>query len=292
MNRAEYVYHVRAREPLFVALACALALLSVVTVWSEVTFFAQRPVLSVWALLLGLGGLSDAALQILAFCVVFFMTFAAYNTLFRLEVMSWYRLVPGGLSDPNSLLFSAAYLARLFYPLCYNVLYVVHYANEQMTGGTAFVGFMGIIDQVPLFGHWYFQLVFPFSVVIVVFLVAADVHKRILSCFTDVFEQEEDFEHASLAEGRQLLLQERQARLAPSPATTDARRVVPTPGVRLRVGMRATSTPGAAAVSDDERSDAELFRQPAAAPASSLWASVWGRLRGAAPPPPPPAERV
>jgi hypothetical protein len=46
-DRIEYLWHALCREPLYRVLAVALALLSVVTVWSEITFFADNPVLSV-----------------------------------------------------------------------------------------------------------------------------------------------------------------------------------------------------------------------------------------------------
>jgi hypothetical protein len=197
----------------------------------------------VWARLINIKSLSETGLQVLTFFVVVFMTYCSYTTLFRLEIMTFYRLVPHGLSDPNSLLFSAAYLARLFYPLCYNILFVVRYANEAgSTNKTAFVQFMGAIDQVPVFGHWYFQLVFPITVLLVVFIVAADFHKRIIACFTDVFEQEEDFEHASIKEGKELLQRERTARLSVSGVPHDGNRVVPTSPVagRLRAGPVST----------------------------------------------------
>lgn len=215
------------------------------------------------------------------------MTHCSYSSLFRLEIMTFYRLVPGGLSDPNSLLFSAAYLARLFYPLCYNILFVVRYASEDVQEKeTAFVKFMGVINQVPVFGHWYFQLVFPITVLLVVFLVAADFHKRIIACFTDVFEQEEDFEHASLKEGRELIQQERTARLSATGLPDDARRVVPTSGsVRLRAGPVARRNE----IDDDERSDVELVRTsrsttvPPEAEGNGLWSSMLRKFgRGSA----------
>lgn len=47
VDKLEYLWHVIAREPLYRLLAVAFAILSIITVWSEITWFSENPVLSV-----------------------------------------------------------------------------------------------------------------------------------------------------------------------------------------------------------------------------------------------------
>lgn len=96
------------------AAALVSCLMSVLIIWSEVTFFSRSPTLSVFAAFVNLFSNNKDYLAIEATCIItiFYLCLCAYYTIFKIRVLDYYYLAGNHHSDEYTLLFSGALLCR------------------------------------------------------------------------------------------------------------------------------------------------------------------------------------
>jgi len=206
LNAIEFYWRVYVEPWAMKLLFLSCAVMSVILVWSEVTFFSLKPVLSIFALLVNIDRISDLTLQIIVFVSVTYVSVCAYSSLFRLRLFNYYRLIEHQQTDSNSLLFSASYLNRLTAPIVFNFLFMIH--NQQ----TAYFAAMGDGKLIPIFGYS-FQKFFPMLVLIVCLATLFNVYSRLLKCLNITrFQFDEDFSHHQIDEGRDIIARARKQR--------------------------------------------------------------------------------
>ena len=124
----KWYWKVAIQPRLYYAAAFLTTCMSLLLVWSEVTFSVESPTLSVYALVIGVDG-HDAkylALELVSFLTLFYLCICTFRVVFTLGILSFYYVVPKQQTDSTSLLYSAMFLSRLTVPLCLNFLSMSH----------------------------------------------------------------------------------------------------------------------------------------------------------------------
>uniref|UniRef100_A0A915N1T7 Uncharacterized protein n=1 Tax=Meloidogyne javanica TaxID=6303 RepID=A0A915N1T7_MELJA len=93
-------------------------------------------------------------IQICAIAMILYLCICAYYTIFQLRIYRYYRLDSNGMTDENSLIFSAMLICRLTAPMCLNFLGMIHLdsAVTKMRDAkieTQFTGLMGHLEIIP-----------------------------------------------------------------------------------------------------------------------------------------------
>ncbi|KFH70825.1 hypothetical protein MVEG_03672 [Podila verticillata NRRL 6337] len=168
-------WHLKIRPFLLRNAAVICAILSLLIVWSEVTYNHTNPVLSVISLLVQLAQdrVSYGAIEAISFLTMLYMCTCAYTTLMKMKLLNNYVLVPNHHTDEPTLLFIGSYLCRLTFPLVYNYLTVSTTIGKEDT--TIFAGYMGKIDMVPFLGdlNYYMPYVILVPTLVTLFNVFA-----------------------------------------------------------------------------------------------------------------------
>ncbi|BFU20252.1 hypothetical protein conserved [Entamoeba histolytica] len=112
---------------------------------------------------------SSAFLLLIVITVfVIYIAWCVYQTLISMKLFDYYQLFNNRLSDPGSMLFSAAYLCRLCAPLALNILHMIKFDGVHFNGTqTAFQSVMSSMEDIPFFGQNSFNDFFPVCIVIV-----------------------------------------------------------------------------------------------------------------------------
>ncbi|KAJ2823066.1 hypothetical protein FBU31_004402, partial [Coemansia sp. 'formosensis'] len=163
-------------------LTVAAAVLSVVVLWSELTFnLGASSRLSVVHYLLRTLGLSYFSIELASIVVIAYMSLCAYSSVMKLRIFNIYSLESHHHTNERSLLFCGAYLCRLMFPLCYNFLNMAG-VNEQEEV-TEFARFMDQIDLVPVLGEQSNRAI-PVLIMIPATLAFFNVHGRVMEYFS------------------------------------------------------------------------------------------------------------
>ncbi|KAF8923123.1 LMBR1 domain-containing protein 2 [Dissophora ornata] len=159
----EWVWHLKLRPILLRSLAVLCAVLSLLIVWSEMTYENTNPILSVIGLLVQMARdrMSYGAIEAVSFLTMLYMCSCAYTTLMKMKLLSNYVLVPNHHTDEPTLLFIGSYLCRLTFPLVYNYLTISAIGKED---STEFQVYMGKIDMVPFLGEFNYYM--PYLILI------------------------------------------------------------------------------------------------------------------------------
>ncbi|KAF7638447.1 hypothetical protein Mgra_00002124 [Meloidogyne graminicola] len=155
-ERIQFLWHCRIKQFLFKFLSILFTIMTILILWSECTFFISSPQLSFAALLLH--NLAKhyhyKFIQICAIAMILYLCICAYYTIFQLRIYRYYRLDSNGMTDENSLLFSAMFICRLTAPLCLNFLGMIHLDSavtkiRDAKIETQFTGLMGHLEIIP-----------------------------------------------------------------------------------------------------------------------------------------------
>eukprot|EP00930_Biecheleria_cincta_P072049 TRINITY_DN59492_c0_g1_i1.p1 TRINITY_DN59492_c0_g1~~TRINITY_DN59492_c0_g1_i1.p1 ORF type:complete len:663 (+),score=96.66 TRINITY_DN59492_c0_g1_i1:39-1991(+) len=196
------------RSRVFRWLGYASCVLSGVIVLGQLTMFVDQWNLSMLSLLFR-EDMGPVVTQVFAGLPLFYMTYTAYFSIFRLKIAGWYGLYGNHNTDTGSLLWCASILARLAAPLSYHFLLLVRLE------GTSFQDFMGQMNVVPALGESFNQ-VFPCLIALLCTCNIFNFLSRFLRCLTlggmDFELGTGDDEEERVAEGRQLVEQERRRR--------------------------------------------------------------------------------
>ncbi len=170
---ARWWWYTRIKPTLQRMLAVFCGIMSACIIWSEVTFPVEKPMLTIFGHIFH-SSIGYFSLQLISLVTVLYLCVCAYSSLFRLKVFNIYALVPNHHTDGGSLLFVAAYLCRLTFPLCYNFLNIVTDQDD-----TNFVQIMGKVDLVPLLGATFNKFV-PLMIAVICLITAFQLHTKVL----------------------------------------------------------------------------------------------------------------
>lgn len=157
------------KSPFLKALAGATAIMSIIVVWSELTFFSSSPVLSVFAKILDIARLSYdfVTIEIFSMATLCYLCYCAYSTIFRIKFLNLYYLAPHHQTNEHSLIFSGMLLCRLTPPMCLNFLGLMHmdsHVIKQRIQETYYTQIMGHMDVLSIISNG-FNIYFPMLMV-------------------------------------------------------------------------------------------------------------------------------
>lgn len=228
----QWLWFVYLRQPVLAVAALLLGAFSCVVVWCECFFFFDRPVLSLFALIFRSNHAdaaelfpflsNDITLTVMLSIPLLYIMFCSYWSLFKIQLFSYYRLLPHQ-SDPYSLLFSAAYLTRLCSPLTLNFLHMCKFS------GTSFQKVMSNMETMPFLGGTSFNYYAPIILLLLCLCEIFNIIPRILSCLRIkrrfLYSDTRSLNRrvvSTIEEGKKLLDAERENWMAQSPHSSPA----------------------------------------------------------------------
>ncbi|KAK7868492.1 hypothetical protein R5R35_001901 [Gryllus longicercus] len=197
--------------------AIAAGVLSAAVVWSEVTFFNKKPVLSLFAQFINLAreGYDYKTIEILSTMIIAYLCYCAYSTVLKIRVLNLYYLAPHHQTDEYSLIFSGMMLCRLTPPMCLNFLGLVHMDShiiKQSTMETYYTQVMGHMDVISIISDG-FNVYFPMAVLAFCLATYFSIGSRILSALGfQQFVGDDEVTADLVEEGRELIKREKRRR--------------------------------------------------------------------------------
>jgi len=196
-------------------LAVILTVFSAMVVWSECLFFVHSPVLSLFALFVQLARANYNYFAIEFACVVtiFYLSFCAYYTIFKMRIFNYYNLVGNHQTNENSIIFCGMMLCRLTPPLCLNFLGLIHLdshvTQEVNVVETAYTKIMGHMVVISFIADG-FNIYFPIAIVLLCILTFFKVGNRLLHALGfQQFIGDDDMTQELMDEGTELVKRER-----------------------------------------------------------------------------------
>lgn len=153
------------RPPYLKCLAVITGILSLMVVWSELTFFNREPVLSIFANVLEVAKDHHDFLtvELFSMATLCYLCYCAYSTVFRIKFLNLYYLAPHHQTNEHSLIFSGMLLCRLTPPMCLNFLGLIHMDShiiKQRVMETYYTQIMGHMDVLGIISDG-FNIYFP-----------------------------------------------------------------------------------------------------------------------------------
>ncbi|KAG0222119.1 hypothetical protein BGW41_006206 [Actinomortierella wolfii] len=203
--KLEWHWYLKIRPVCLRTVSIFFALVSIVIVWSEVTFNKDKPTLSIIGIVVELAKneKSYGAIEAVSFLTMLYMCACAYTSLMKMRLLNIYVLVPNHHTDEPTLLFIGSYLCRLTFPLVYNFLTI---GKED---STEFAGYMGRMNMVPLLGE--FNHYMPYVILVPTLITLLNVFAKMFAIcsISDTFFDDDDNDEGGiggdLEEGRQIL---------------------------------------------------------------------------------------
>ncbi|KAG0052945.1 hypothetical protein BGZ83_001871 [Gryganskiella cystojenkinii] len=203
----EWHWHLKIRPVLLKSASLICGALSLLIVWSEMTYQNVNPILSVIGLLVQLATqkVSYGAIEAISFFTMLYMCTCAYTTLMKMKLLNNYVLVPNHHTDEPTLLFIGSYLCRLTFPLVYNYLTISAIGKED---STVFAQYMGKIDMVPFLGEFNYYM--PYLILVPTLITLFNVFAKMFAVcsISDNFFDNDDDEGGiggDVEEGQQVL---------------------------------------------------------------------------------------
>ncbi|CAF1102268.1 unnamed protein product [Adineta ricciae] len=196
-------------------LGIGLGIISLLVIWSEMTFFSTSPVLSIFAQCVTAASRHYSYLTIEIFCClsIAYLCLCAYYTIFRIRILNYFYLSLYHLTDENSLIFAATFLCRLTAPLCYNFLGMIH-LDQAITHKidheeTAFTSIMGHLTAIKIVSVG-FNFYFPMLICLLSFGTFFRLGSRCLhACGFRQFFDDDDVSTEYVEDGKSLMARER-----------------------------------------------------------------------------------
>ncbi|XP_053679357.1 LMBR1 domain-containing protein 2 homolog [Anopheles nili] len=153
------------KAPFLKALAVITAFLSFTVVWSELTFFNRKPVLSIFANVLNVakGSYDFVTIELFSMLTLCYLCYCAYSTVFRIKFLNLYYLAAHHQTNEYSLIFSGMLLCRLTPPMCLNFLGMIHMDShiiKERVLETHYTQIMGHMDVLGIISDG-FNIYFP-----------------------------------------------------------------------------------------------------------------------------------
>lgn len=205
------------KSPFLKMLAGLTAGMSIVVVWSELTFFSSHPVLSIFANILNIAKHSYdfVTIEIFSMATLCYLCYCAYSTIFRIKFLNLYYLAPHHQTNEHSLIFSGMLLCRLTPPMCLNFLGLMHMDShiiKTRVMETFYTQIMGHMDVLGIIANG-FNIYFP--MVMLAFCAATwfSLGSRILNALGfQQFMANDEISSELVQEGRDLMVREKRKR--------------------------------------------------------------------------------
>ncbi|XP_045534240.1 LMBR1 domain-containing protein 2 homolog isoform X1 [Papilio machaon] len=213
----EWYWECLLRPYFLKSLAVVTGLLSVAVVWSEVTFFCKKPVLSIFAniVIAAKDTYNYAAIVSVSTLIIGYMFYCAYSTVLKIRVLNLYYLAPHHQTNEYSLIFSGMLVCRLTPAMCLNFLSLVHmdsHVIKQRIMETYYTQIMGHMDVLGIIAEG-FNIYFPMLVVLLCAATYLSLGSRLLSlCGFQQFVGDDDLTTDLVDEGREIVKREKRKR--------------------------------------------------------------------------------
>ncbi|KAK0167035.1 hypothetical protein PV327_004483 [Microctonus hyperodae] len=198
-------------------LAIAAGCLSIAVVWSEVTFFNEYPVLSLFAQFVNLATAKNdyLTIEILSTMIIAYLCYCAYSTVLKIRLLNLYYLAPHHQTDEYSLIFSGMMLCRLTPPMCLNFLGLIHMDSHIIKTHileTHYTQVMGHMDVISIISDG-FNIYFPMAILAFCLATYFSVGSRLLSVLGfQQFLGDDELTTDLVDEGKELIQRERRKR--------------------------------------------------------------------------------
>ncbi|KAG7299622.1 hypothetical protein JYU34_016607 [Plutella xylostella] len=197
-------------------MALITCIMSFMVVWSEVTFFSKKPVLSIFAniVIAAKFNYNYAAIVTISTLIIAYMFYCAYSTVLKIRVLNLYYLAPHHQTNEYSLIFSGMMVCRLTPAMCLNFLSLVHmdsHVIKERIMETYYTQIMGHMDVLGIVAEG-FNIYFPMLVVLLCGGTYLSVGARLLSaCGFQQFAGDE-LTTDLVDEGREIVKREKRKR--------------------------------------------------------------------------------
>lgn len=213
----EWYWECLVKPPFLRTLAVITGVLSLMVVWSELTFFCRSPVLSIFANVLNIAKNSYDFLTIELFSmgILCYLCYCAYSTVFRIKFLNLYYLAPHHQTNEHSLIFSGMLLCRLTPPMCLNFLGLIHmdsHVIKKRISETHYTQIMGHMDVLGIISDG-FNIYFPMAILAFCLATWFSLGSRALNALGfQQFMQNESIADELVLEGRELIAREKRRR--------------------------------------------------------------------------------
>lgn len=220
--QVEWYWQCLLKPPFMRTLAVILGSLSLMVVWSELTFFNRSPVLSIFANVVNLAkGQHDfLTIELFSMATLCYLCYCAYSTVFRIKFLNLYYLAPHHATNEHSLIFSGMMLCRLTPPMCLNFLGLIHMDSHiirKRISETYYTQIMGHMDVLSIISDG-FNIYFP--MVMLAFCLATwySLGRRALNAFgfqqfmLNEIGQDESISNEFILDGKGLIDREKRRR--------------------------------------------------------------------------------
>lgn len=191
--------------------AIAAGFLSIAVVWSEVTFFNKKPVLSIFAIFFNMAAdkYNYFTIEILSTIIIAYLCYCAYSTVLKIRLLNLYYLAPHHQTNEYSLIFSGMMLCRLTPPMCLNFLGLIHMDShiiKMRILETHYTQIMGHMDVMSIISDG-FNIYFPMAILAFCLATYFSLGSRLLSVLGfQQFLGDDEFTTDLVDEGRELIL--------------------------------------------------------------------------------------
>ncbi|XP_026812450.1 LMBR1 domain-containing protein 2 homolog [Rhopalosiphum maidis] len=213
----EWYWWCRLHPMMLRALSVITGMLSVIIVWSEMTFFKKQPVLSIFALMVNMAKQNNdyVMIQVLSTLSIAYLAYCTYSTIFKIKLLNIYYLAPNHQTTESSLIFFGLLLSRLTSPMCLNFLGLIHMDSHVIKSRileTDYTQIMGHMDVITIISDG-FNVYFPTLILAVCLATYFNIGTRILSILGfPQFLEDDDLVIDYIQEGRLLVVREKERR--------------------------------------------------------------------------------
>lgn len=200
------------KAPYLKSLCVLTATMSAIVVWSELTFFSRKPVLSVFANVINVAKESYdfLTIEIFSMIVLCYFFYCTYSTILRIRFLNLYYLAPHHQTNEHSLIFSGMLLCRLTPPMCLNFLGLIHMDTNSME--TYYTQIMGHMNVIGIISNG-FNIYFPMCMLAFCLATWFSLGSRALNALGfQQFLQNETIATELVQEGKDLIAREKRRR--------------------------------------------------------------------------------
>lgn len=205
------------KSPFLKLIAGATAIMSIMVVWSELTFFSSHPVLSIFANILDIAKIryDFVTIELFAMATLCYLCYCAYSTVFRIKFLNLYYLAPHHQTNEHSLIFSGMLLCRLTPPMCLNFLGLIHMDSHIIKTRimeTWYTQIMGHMDVLGIIANG-FNIYFPMVMLAICAATWFSLGSKILNALGfQQFIANDEITSELVQEGRDLMVREKRKR--------------------------------------------------------------------------------
>lgn len=205
------------RQYFLKTMAVITGIMSVAVVWSEMTFFCKKPVLSIFAniVIAATDSYNYMAIEAISTIIIAYMFYCAYSTVLKIRLLNLYYLAPHHQTNEYSLIFSGMMVCRLTPAMCLNFLSLIHMDSHVIKKSimeTYYTQIMGHMDVLGIIAEG-FNIYFPMLVVLLCVATYFSLGSRLLSlCGFQQFVGDDELTTDLVDEGREIVKREKRKR--------------------------------------------------------------------------------